>query len=625
MSANMYDQAAEAQFMNTYVPINFGELFRIGTAQKQDMDRAAEQFTSQLQKFGEFRSPSSVDTKNYYDLTINRDDFQQAINQMVSNPDYLKDVANRSQLQSLINSVDYSTLSNLKQSSENLTARQRAIAQMKAQGKYNPNWDNIDINQWDTIGNKRIMTELAPLEWVNANQLSNAYFDNLKPSTLDSVYKNGVKYQRQGIIYNDLKEIADAKFNDLVATPQGQMYYRDALKASGGDVTSAKEMFTTMIADSQRDRIVELETVDPYWLATIKSGSGQQQTQTVLPTRQQMIEKDWSNKVYPKFGNIPEAAQKEIQQLIGDAKKAYDRYQNTKSDKDYINYLESSNKANEIQQNAYMDNMRKIMKDDFYKVANFKLTSSDPSKSKEYSRKGYIKGVKYSLDEASSTAAITKEDPLLISLGATYTDYAQQDGQKVGVYQFNSSDGFILPETVFQFATGTGQSKPRRDAGLFRSSELPFKELVESGKFNSVQFIPATRQNVVQVGENKLIKGKLRVPVKEVEENLGTGILRELKGNTPTDYLSPTSLFARQSTKRALDDNFGINEIKYGENGIPYYEVDIYRQLPSDNNGDYWYQVNQLRENSPSNGGVGGSTQAQGMQEQSVRTIYDLN
>nr|DAO43155.1 MAG TPA: hypothetical protein [Caudoviricetes sp.] len=33
---------------------------------------------------------------------------------MIANPDYLKDAANRSSLQSMINSVDYSTLSKLK-------------------------------------------------------------------------------------------------------------------------------------------------------------------------------------------------------------------------------------------------------------------------------------------------------------------------------------------------------------------------------------------------------------------------------------------------------------------------------------------------------------------------------
>ena len=91
MAANMYDQAAQAQFINTYVPINFGELYRIGAAQKAAVDEAAQQFGTQLQKFGEFQSPSQIDTQRYYDLTIGRQDFQNAINQMVSNPDALKD------------------------------------------------------------------------------------------------------------------------------------------------------------------------------------------------------------------------------------------------------------------------------------------------------------------------------------------------------------------------------------------------------------------------------------------------------------------------------------------------------------------------------------------------------
>jgi hypothetical protein len=100
------------------VPINFGELYRIGAAQKQAVDQAAEQFTTQLQKFGEFRAPSRIDTENYYKMTIGREDFQNAINQMVSNPDYMKDASNRAQLQSLINSVDYATLSRLKESAD---------------------------------------------------------------------------------------------------------------------------------------------------------------------------------------------------------------------------------------------------------------------------------------------------------------------------------------------------------------------------------------------------------------------------------------------------------------------------------------------------------------------------
>lgn len=623
MAANMYDQAAQAQFINTYAPINFGELYRIGAAQKAAIDEAAQQFGAQLQRFGEFQSPSQIDTQRYYDITIGREDFQNAINQMVANPDYLKDAANRSSLQSMINSIDYSTLSQLKQSSENLNARQKMIAQMKAQGKYNPNWDDININLWDT-SSKGIMTELSPLEWMNANQLSNVYFDNLKPSTLQSVYKDGVKYQRQGITYDTLKGIAEARFNDLIATPQGQMYYRDALRASGGDEAAAKEAFTTMIADSQRDRIVEQETIDPYWLAMAKQrmSAGSNQSYSVMPTRQQMLETDWSNKVVPKFSNIPESSRREIENLTLMAKAEYDKYQKSGKDEDYINYLKAANRAQEYQHDAYQKNMQKLMKEDFQKAANFKL-SDNPNKSKEYSRGGYLRGVSYALDEASSTASLIKDDPILTSLGATYQDYTQANGQKVGVYQFNNSNGFMLPETVFQFATNTGQSEVKRDAGLFRSGDFPFKELVENGRLGDVQFVPESRQNLIQLGNNKFIKGKLRIPVEEIENTLGTGILRSLKGDALLDYISPTSLFARQSTRRALEEKFASREVKYGEDGEPFYEVEVYRQLPDDSNGDYWYQVNQLRENSPSQQGVGGATQAQAMQEQSIRSIYN--
>jgi hypothetical protein len=42
---------------------------------------------------------------------------------MINNPDYLKDAANRATLQSMLNNIDYSTLSELKQSREGMLAR----------------------------------------------------------------------------------------------------------------------------------------------------------------------------------------------------------------------------------------------------------------------------------------------------------------------------------------------------------------------------------------------------------------------------------------------------------------------------------------------------------------------
>ena len=53
MQANRYDRAAEAPILNTYVPINFGELYRIGAAQKEAVDQAAKDLTNTITTFGD--------------------------------------------------------------------------------------------------------------------------------------------------------------------------------------------------------------------------------------------------------------------------------------------------------------------------------------------------------------------------------------------------------------------------------------------------------------------------------------------------------------------------------------------------------------------------------------------
>lgn len=254
MAANMYDQAAQAQFINTYVPINFGELYRVGAAQKQAVDQAAEQFTTQLQKFGEFRSPSRVDTENYYNMTIGREDFQNAINQMVSNPDYMKDASNRAQLQSLINSVDYAALSQLKESADYQRMGLQTRAKMKAEGRLKDSWDKSDIANYDTLGTGKIFDDIAPVAYMNLNELSTPYFNDLKPGFLGTDYVNGTRYIVTGNNMEDLMAVATAKFNDLIDTPQGQKYFEEYLAMNNGDANAAKSQFINAVAQSQIDR-----------------------------------------------------------------------------------------------------------------------------------------------------------------------------------------------------------------------------------------------------------------------------------------------------------------------------------------------------------------------------------
>lgn len=289
MAANMYDQAAQAQFINTYVPINFGELYRIGAAQKQAVDQAAEQFTTQLQKFGEFRSPSRVDTENYYNMTIGREDFQNAINQMVSNPDYMKDASNRAQLQSLINSVDYAALSQLKESADYQRMGLQTRAKMKAEGRLKDSWDKSDIANYDTLGTGKIFDDITPVAYMNLNELSTPYFNDLKPGFLGTDYVNGTRYIVTGNNMEDLMAVATAKFNDLIDTPQGQKYFEEYLAMNNGDANAAKSQFINAVAQSQIDRTRRPKyDVDPAFIEQLKyslkaKAAGASNTNNVLP------------------------------------------------------------------------------------------------------------------------------------------------------------------------------------------------------------------------------------------------------------------------------------------------------------------------------------------------------
>ena len=637
MAANMYDQAAQAQFINTYAPINFGELFRIGAAQKEEMDRAAQQFGAQLQKFGEFRSPSAIDTQRYYDLTTGRQDIQDAINQMVSNPDALKDASFRSSLQSLINNVDYSSLSKLKQSAENLDARQKMIAQMRAAGKYNQNWDDINIGEWNTLEGG-IMTDLAPIEYLTANALSNAYFDNLKPSTLSPVYKDGVKYQRQGITYDTLKGIADARFNDLIRTPQGQKYYEDALRSANGNEDIAREAFTTMIADSQRDRIVEQETVDPYWLAQAKHSmtrSGSTEIVKPQPTRLDFLNdtmyKSVKNKIgarldtgyrgyikslitkYPNtkiaedakkgLANIDNMTDKMVQ--LGEKASLYaKRYEATGDDQDFVNYNTALNMAKDYQNRLLQQGNKYVLRSEFQNVAGFSPISV--STNKEFNTEKYLSGINSALDVIKGKIGITKDDELLTAVGGRPSTVVNDKGTTNEIFNFDSSNGFLMPETIFNIAADVKPREIKRAAGTFRSGDFPLKELVESGKLKDVQFKPDN--GVIKIGDNFALSGKIRIPKDEITRYISTGIFSLPRGKQYYTINFPTTV---QSIRSSIENLFGGRKVteKVGDDGKEFYEIESYKVLPKEDiSSEYWQRVNQSWQGGKS--GLGGASQA---------------
>lgn len=641
MSANRYDQAAEAPILNTYVPINFGELYRIGATQKAAVEDAAKQFGTALQKFGEFRSPSSVDTENWYRLTTEREDVQEAVRQIASNPDALKDAAFRSNLQSLINSTDYASLSLLKESADNLRAGLEMRAKMEAEGRYKLSWDQSNISQYDTLGNKRVFNDITPIRYMTADELSNPYFSNLKPSSLGTVYRDGVLYDRSGITYDTLYNIADARFNDLINTPQGQQYYKEALQASGGNEAAAREAFVGMIADSQRDRIVNQDTVNPLWLLQAKESakrSGKDEIIRPNPTRLDFLNESITRSVQSRIGSrfdqyrnyieglitkypnskIADDAEKGVQnidnmmnsymQLNRAAMEYSNMYRSTGDDNALVIARSASDAADRLQSQMLGLANKHILRNEFQKVSGFSPISVDSNK--EYSKQGYLKGVNSALDIIKGDVSLLESDDLLTGIGGTQHKIQEENGTVKNGYQFSNSRGFLLPETVFQIASETTPRKAQRVAGPLRDTNFPLKEALESGNLPDVKFIPEGK--MVKVGPGTFaLSGKIRIPKGSIEQALGTGLWSD-KGISQGFADNLVAPFGRQSTRTALKDLYGARKVKeiIGKDSFEYYEMDVYKTLPDTNVApEYWQRVNQ-RWQGGNPAGIGGTTQA---------------
>jgi hypothetical protein len=86
-----------------------------------------------------------------------------------------------------------------------------------------------------------VFERTSPTPIKDLATFGNPYFEGMKPN-IHKRSKNGVTYSEESITMDDLKAIADSKYNELINTPQGQLmhkYYRDLTGSEEG----ARDMF----------------------------------------------------------------------------------------------------------------------------------------------------------------------------------------------------------------------------------------------------------------------------------------------------------------------------------------------------------------------------------------------
>ena len=257
---NEYSNPAQAQFINTYVPIPFEQLYNLGVQAKQDVEKAVEKVGTTVSKWSEFESPSQADTKAWYDATIGK--VKPLINEMANNMDLMKSAEGRARMNALINNVDVASLSAIKQSAENMKQRQKLDQEMMVRGMYNPAWHKVDYANYSTV-KQGTFNDMSPIAYKDIPSLAEPYFKDVTKRYLGT--KNNREYY--GVAKEDVEKAAQMSFNDIYNTPEAQMHMK-VMMQNNPNLTpeKAKEQLYKEVVQSQMAK-VKVTDINPDQVA----------------------------------------------------------------------------------------------------------------------------------------------------------------------------------------------------------------------------------------------------------------------------------------------------------------------------------------------------------------------
>lgn len=313
MAANKFDQAAEMPILNTYVPIDFVNLYRIGAAQKAAMDQAIQDIGSAVQEFGEFRSPSDIDVNNYYKMSLGQ--MQDLINEAAADPDSMKDAGFRARFYGRLNSLDYAELSRLKEGADALRAREQNVARMIANNTYYENWDQYrDLSNYDTL-KRGILDELAPIAYRSMFDLASPYVENMKPTFFKGKAPNSgvsMPYTNWMAITPEMRaRELNAHLSDIIATPQGKMHLQEIrdMYPNANDA-EVMDMFMNQLMTVTSYKDIETPIADQYGmgLAIARAKSGAGQSANMITTRTSEIKSQAAKQILDNTNTLARMA-----------------------------------------------------------------------------------------------------------------------------------------------------------------------------------------------------------------------------------------------------------------------------------------------------------------------------
>ena len=310
---------------------------------------------------------------------------------------------------------------------------------------------------------------------------------------------------------------------------------------------------------------------------------------------------------------------KRMQSYLNEADKAELEYEKTGSTESAIRAIQYQNAAS-LEQNALASRTNKFIMSDIFKRGSGNKSFGEPMGERQFLNgvNNVIKNMSFNVTDDTSSKILFK------NLSNGQVEIIDENGSKNNGYTFIDSSKFILPETVVELSLGRkGRTALRRDLIGDSTKEFPLRQLVESGKFTNVKAIPTNEYITMSTGDGIQFgaKTKLRIPVEQVQDFLGTGWMSSSAANNMLLF-STGMLASQESSKAALKRLFGGREVVEKidkETSVPYYEIDAVMALPK-SDSEVWQTLNQLYQNSK---GIGGSSQAKEAYDSSSEEVTD--
>jgi hypothetical protein len=300
-----YTQPTPAQFIDTYVPIPFEQLFKIGSMYKADYENSVNQLREFNKTYGSFDSQSSADTQSWYNETMGK--IKPAIESLGTNSDLLKSAEGRAKLNATLNSVDYGKLAALRKSAEAMDQEQKIALQMQAQGKrINPDWYTPGYTSHSTIdpmtGKTNVYQAQAPMEYKDELETFNPYYSAVKPMYRRDKHGNPISRNGQfvsEITHADIARITSPEnVKAMASDPLVQKHVATDLKYGrvpkefldeAGNIKDYMGYVAKKARESQEAKVGTYgRETDPFSLENLRfrhAQAGKQQQQQQSPTQ----------------------------------------------------------------------------------------------------------------------------------------------------------------------------------------------------------------------------------------------------------------------------------------------------------------------------------------------------